>query len=94
MKISLRSKHGGRLEVLDENGQKIDGVMLVAIHAAAPDFVPVIHIAVAAQITVNADAEISRAAEVNPPEFSSAVVFGAEKAREKPRKMTANETNS
>jgi hypothetical protein len=40
MRLKLRSKGGGRLELLDESGNPVDGVKAIELIAIAPDFVP------------------------------------------------------
>ena len=86
MKIQLRSKHGGRLEVLDENGQQLDGVTSVELRALAPDFIPAVRIGITPSVTVNT------AAKIVPPASVGGEVWHGTGA--KSRKTTANEANS
>lgn len=46
MKLQLRAKHGQPVKVLDENGNELEGVIGVELHAAGRDRTPAVRITV------------------------------------------------
>jgi hypothetical protein len=58
MELKLRTRQGGRLEVLDAAGQRVEGVQVVELFAAAPDFIPRVRIEVRPSVAVDATAEV------------------------------------
>mgnify|MGYP001564387550 CR=1 FL=1 len=67
MKLMLRSKHGGRLEVIDaDTGDKLDGVLGIELHAGPPDFSPQVRITMRPEVAVDVVTEI--VTEIKPDE--------------------------
>jgi len=61
MNLRLRCKAGQRLQVLDENGNEVSGVMSVSFRADGKNPVPVVTIECRAEIIVDAAANVADA---------------------------------
>lgn len=66
MHLKLRAKAGGRLEVLDGQGNPVDGVLSVEMFVYPGNPVPVVRIKVMPELVIDADAEVKDAKPTDP----------------------------
>ena len=57
MNLKLRTKTGGKLELLSESGQPIEGILSIRLDAKAPDFVPQVSIVMRPVIAIDAQTD-------------------------------------
>lgn len=66
MHIKLRAKAGGRLEVMDGQGNPIRGVLSVEMFVYPGNPIPVVRMRVMPELVIDADAEVEEAKPTDP----------------------------